>query len=72
MFLKPFSTRARTPCGRATAYTVYRFIIGTSVIDVHPWAGCVMLAKDHTIFYALIGSVLMDLRMISLHHPVFS
>ncbi|KLO16405.1 hypothetical protein SCHPADRAFT_887756 [Schizopora paradoxa] len=46
-----------------TAYTVYRFICGISVLEFHPWsdrAGCVILASDHTIFYSLIGSVLMD------------
>ncbi|KLO05413.1 hypothetical protein SCHPADRAFT_727422 [Schizopora paradoxa] len=44
-----------------TAYTVYRFIRGISVLDIRPWTGCVIVVSDHTIFYALIASVLMDL-----------
>ncbi|KLO15848.1 hypothetical protein SCHPADRAFT_926972 [Schizopora paradoxa] len=43
-----------------TCHTVYRFIRGISVLDPHPWSGCILLMTDRSIFYGLIGYVLMD------------
>ncbi|KLO16417.1 hypothetical protein SCHPADRAFT_937897 [Schizopora paradoxa] len=43
-----------------TAYTVYRFNRGASELDPHLWSGCITLIKDQSIFYGIVGSVLMD------------
>ncbi|KLO15831.1 hypothetical protein SCHPADRAFT_995590 [Schizopora paradoxa] len=43
-----------------TAYTVYRYVHGISVLGLRLWSGCIFLVTDHTIFYALLGSVLME------------
>ncbi|KLO16439.1 hypothetical protein SCHPADRAFT_887785 [Schizopora paradoxa] len=45
-----------------TAYTVYRYVDGISVLGLKLWSGCIYLVTDHSIFYALIGSALMDSR----------
>ncbi|KLO16410.1 hypothetical protein SCHPADRAFT_212457 [Schizopora paradoxa] len=50
-----------------TAYPVYRFTHSTSeLVNVLSWPGCIILVTDHSIFYSLIASVLIDSLALSL------
>ncbi|KLO04443.1 hypothetical protein SCHPADRAFT_897023 [Schizopora paradoxa] len=48
-----------TIAAAGAAYTVYRFVHGASVLEFRPW-------PDNTIYYSLIGSVLLDSHAVAL------
>lgn len=49
-----------------TAYTVYLYTQGATVIGLRLWSGCIFNITDHRIIYALIGSAGMDTLALSL------